>query len=499
MKSDFLEAVACRVFATASSLVAGLISLKLIGDHLVPEVYAGVLVAMQVMACLPLLDGGVRTVSNRRLLISTEGGARERLLRFGTVFYSRLTPVALGVAALLMGAYALTPAGRAVGEPMTYWLAVGAMGALTVFGGAQAALLVGLGRQTWYFLVSGAAAWVMVLVLWAGLRLGAGVWAFPLAGLTAWVAVLPLTVWLIRRRTPGFVWWRFQPDADYPALRKELKADAWACFRSQLATLLLFTLDVVLAGVVCGATKEAAIYGVLARLFGIVRSLAQAASEVAWPLVAHDAVGTQVLAGFVLRANAWVYGATLGGMVLTVGPFVGWWMGADWTPAPTVVGLLAARLLITGVSAPAAYYLIGQGDFLSLAKLVERELAVAVAVAVAAGLAWGVNGVAAGFLVATAAGTLLPILARYARSAQQPPGRLAGQLWWRALLGLVVSIAVATMLLPPAGGEARLVLVGAAAAAAGLGAGGVVAWARVTARVRRGLSSEHFQAMLRTF
>jgi len=306
------------------------------------------------------------------------------------------------------------------------------------------------------------------------------VWAFPLAALVVLAGGMPLTIWLIRRCVPDFRWWRYQAAADYPAQLQELKRDAWDCFRSQLATMLLFTADVVLAGLICGATKEAAIYGVLARLFGILRSLAQATAEVVWPMMARDAAGTQSLADFVLRANAWVYGATLGGMGLTLAPFIGWWMGAEWMPAPALIALLTARFLIAGVSAPAAYYLIGQGSFLSLAQLVERELVVAV-------------------LLATVAGTLGPILARYARSVARSPGSLAGELWWRALTGLAVSLGVAALLMPLAGRGVWLVLVGAVAAVAGLGMGSLVAWSRVKAPVEGGLSWPRFRAMLRVF
>ncbi|MBM3795915.1 MAG: hypothetical protein FJW31_18085 [Acidobacteria bacterium] len=473
--------------------------MKLIGHHLAPETYGAVLVAMQVTAFLPLLDGGVRTVSNRRMLALPEAAAKARLVRFGVVFYSRLAPVVLAVAIVLMGGYALTPAGRLVDSPPAFWLAVGVTGALTMLAGAQAALLVGLGQQTRYFLMNGAAAWLSVLGLWLALHLGAGVWAFPLAALVVLAVGMPLTIWLIRRSVPDFRWWRRQAEAGYPAQLQELKRDAWDCFRSQLATMLLFTGDVVLAGLICGATKEAAIYGVLARLFGILRSLSQATAEVVWPMMARDAAGMQSLADFVLRANAWVYGAAVGGMGLTLGPFMGWWMGPEWLPAPALVVLLTARFLITGVSAPAAYYLIGQGNFLSLAQLVERELVVAVLLAVAAGLAWGVKGVAAGFLLATVAGTLGPTLTRYARSVPQSPGSLAGELWWRALTGLAVSLGVAALLTPLAGRGAGLVLVGTAAAVAGLGMGGLVAWSRVTAPAEGGLSWPRFRAMLRVF
>jgi len=499
MTSYYFQAVSGRIFATASSLVCGLISLKLIGHHLAPETYGAVLVAMQVTAFLPLLDGGVRTVSNRRMLALPEAAAKARLVRFGVVFYSRLAPVVLAVAIVLMGGYALTPAGRLVDSPPAFWLAVGVTGALTMLAGAQAALLVGLGQQTRYFLMNGAAAWLSVLGLWLALHLGAGVWAFPLAALVVLAVGMPLTIWLIRRSVPDFRWWRRQAEAGYPAQLQELKRDAWDCFRSQLATMLLFTGDVVLAGLICGATKEAAIYGVLARLFGILRSLSQATAEVVWPMMARDAAGMQSLADFVLRANAWVYGAAVGGMGLTLGPFMGWWMGPEWLPAPALVVLLTARFLITGVSAPAAYYLIGQGNFLSLAQLVERELVVAVLLAVAAGLAWGVKGVAAGFLLATVAGTLGPTLTRYARSVPQSPGSLAGELWWRALTGLAVSLGVAALLTPLAGRGAGLVLVGTAAAVAGLGMGGLVAWSRVTAPAEGGLSWPRFRAMLRVF
>ncbi len=53
MSPDFYKAAGSRLFATVSSLIAGIISLKLYSRHLKPEVYGMVLVALSLsIICL---------------------------------------------------------------------------------------------------------------------------------------------------------------------------------------------------------------------------------------------------------------------------------------------------------------------------------------------------------------------------------------------------------------------------------------------------------------
>src|SRR5256886_6670122 len=56
--------------------------------------------------------------------------------------------------------------------------------------------------------------------------------------------------------------------------------------RTQAAITLLFTIDLVIVGTVCGA-YEAAVYGVLSRLFAVLRSVLQSLSEASWPIIAQ--------------------------------------------------------------------------------------------------------------------------------------------------------------------------------------------------------------------
>jgi O-antigen/teichoic acid export membrane protein len=242
----------------------------------------------------------------------------------------------------------------------------------------------------------------------------------------------------------------------------------------------LFTVDIIFVGMMSSA-REAAIYAVLSRLFGIVRGLLQTAAEAAWPVVAEQRETSGVLASFLLRANGWIYGAVMGAMALTLTPFLEWYMGKEWAPPSVLVYLLAARFLITGASSPAGYLLVGLGDFQAVARCVERELVVATLLAVPLGMKWGVLGVAWAFLLATACGTFLPILFVYAKAMKLPPVRLVLGVWWRVLVGLSVSMLVAVELLSFGGQGAQVAVIAAVATLVALAQGLVISGLRLRA------------------
>ena len=201
MSPAFFNAVAARGFATVVGLVAGALSLWLYQRYLTPETYGVVLVAAQLMAYLPLLDGGFRTTLNRRLL-AAEPGADELIL-FGQAVNTWLALLAAGVALVVMGAYAFTPTALLSGQPLSFFLLLGVVAAGVTAGNLQAGLLVGLHAQAELSVLGGVGALVNLGVLWAGLHAGAGVWAFPLGTLAMLVLVWPASLWLIRRRRPG--------------------------------------------------------------------------------------------------------------------------------------------------------------------------------------------------------------------------------------------------------------------------------------------------------
>ena len=63
------------------------------------------------------------------------------------------------------------------------------------------------------------------------------------------------------------------------------------------------------------------------------------------------------------------------------------------------------------------------------------------------GYFWGMVGVATGFLIATAAGTLGPVYVAYARTGEISFGHVFGTVWSRAAIGFLASYLTATLLL----------------------------------------------------
>ncbi len=479
MSPPFYRAVACRLFATASVLVCGLVSLKLYGKFLSPDIYGVVLVASQVISYLPFLDGGFRTTISRNLLAQPDPREQVRMIHFGQVFYSWLSLIIIVAALAAMLGYAQTANARDSGEPLNFFLTLGIVGALTVIGSAQMNLLVGLQAQASVFLLTGWSAWLTMGTLWIALHTGAGVWAFAWASFAGWCGTYPVTLSLLRKKVPGIRIFSFATGAEFWKSFHQTKAAAWACFRSQGSLALLFTVDLVIVGLVCTA-REAAIYGVLSRLYGIVRSFLQATCDVAWPLVAQQGTDSRSMTVRLWRINGWIFGSVSGALCLTAIPFFNWYLGAEWAPTGALVALVTARFVITGVCSPAAYFLFGLGQYHSIARHIERELAVAVLLAsflggrfvpkgVALGMNLGVNGIAAGFLFATVFGTLAPVILAYARAMQLPAGRLIAQVWWRTLVGLGTSLVAASVLLYWMGRGGGIVVVGLLAAAVAIG------------------------------
>jgi len=437
MSPAFYKAAGSRLFATVSSLIAGIISLKLYSRYLKPEVYGVVLVALQIINYLPLLDGGFRSTVNRRLLAQPDAVERKRLIRFCQVFYSFLAVSVLLSGAALMTGYAFTPAARASGESVFFFLTLGFAGALTVIASIQIALLVGLQAQGSLFLLTGLNSWTNLVAMWVCLNAGAGMWAFPLSLAAGLCVVYPTGLWLIRQRIPDVSFFSFRIDTEFRSNFRLLRRDAWSFFRSEVATILLYTIDVIAVGLVCGS-RDAAVYGVLVRLFSIIRSFLQTSGEAAWPIIAHKGLDGSRFSTPLLRINAWVYGSVIGAVCPTLIPFCRWFLGDDWVSSPEVLYLVAARYLVTGVATPASYFLFGLGEIHSITRCIQRELIAACITAFCLGMAFGMVGIVAGFLVATAFGTLYPLPVAFVRVSGHSTRNLLLQMWWRALTGLLL-------------------------------------------------------------
>jgi O-antigen/teichoic acid export membrane protein len=474
----FYKTVVCRVVSLVTALIAGCVSLKLFSHYLPVGVYGVVVVAQQILGYMPMVDGGFRTTTNREILALAAREDKLRMIRFAQTFYSHFTILFIPAALLLMVGYSLTPNVVHSGQPPLFFLSVGLAAAMSLLCWAQMELLIGLGQQARLFLMSALNSCILLGVLWISLYLGAGIWAFPLSSLGSACVCYPVALWLIRRQEPEIRFFCFRADAGFWSELRRLWPDAWSCNKQQVFILLLYSLDVVLVGVVCGSVSDAAVYAVVSRLISMARSLLQATGDAAWPIVAQKSGADHTFAAFYLRSNAWAFGAAIGAMALTLGPFINSYMSAQWAPPRILVVILMARQLVTGLSAPAGWLLLGAGAFKTIARYAFRELVGATILGVVLGRYFGMVGVAAGFLAATGLGTLFSLFYAYARSVKGSGGRMMWQAWWRGVLACAVSCSVAAALLPLAGNAWEVVAVGAAAALAGFGVGMVIGLVR---------------------
>jgi O-antigen/teichoic acid export membrane protein len=458
----FFKTVTCRVTSLVTAMLAGCVSLKLYSHYIPVEVYGVIVVALQILSYLPYVDGGFRTTTNREILANETREGKLRMIRFAQTFYSHFTLWLLPLALLLMAGYSLTPNVTHAGQPRLFFLAVGLVAAISLLAWAQVELLVGLGEQANFFLIMALNSCGILGTLWLCLYFGLGIWAFPFSTLGGICAYYPVTLWLIRRKEPAVQFFCFHAGAEFWSELRRLWPNAWSCIRQQVS-LLFLSMDVVLVGLICGSAKDAAIYAVTARLIGLIRSLLQATSEAAWPIVAQGKETDHAFAAFILRTNGWAIGSAVGAMALTLGPFLSLYMGAQWAPPRILVVLLTGRLMIVGLSSAASTLLMGAGDFKTIARYFLRELIVATVLGVLLGMKFGMIGVASGFLVATAFGEFFQMFYAYGRSVNASGGRFMWQAWWRGATGCAVSCSVAAILLPLAGNAWQIFAVGAGA------------------------------------
>jgi len=477
--SSFYKALAGRIAALAVGLVCGCLSLKLYGRYLPKEVYGVVVVALQVVGYLPFLDGGFRTTTNREILAERDAEKRYRLINFAQTFYSLFAVIIFPAALALMIGYSFTPTVSGSGEPRWFFAALALTGTISIVGWAQIGLLVGLEAQTSFYAMNAVSGLVGLGTLWLSLRNGLGIWAFPISTCAGLLICYPLALWLIRRKEPRIRFFQWKAGADFWSQFKHLGRDAWPCFRVEVGAAFLYTVDLVLVALICGS-KSAAIYGVVSRLIAMTRSFLQATGEVAWPLVAQKSGSSHALGTFLLRFNGWLIGSVVGAMALTLGPFLGYYMGPSWTPPRLLTLLLTGRLLVTGTCSAAPYLLMGLGQFALVARYMQRELLGAVVLGVSLGLIFGMTGIALGFLISTGFGTFASYFYAYGRAVNIPGGSLMWQAWWRAIIAYGVGITVSALLLPWSHSAWQTFGVGAVAATAAVTTGLVVCGVRLS-------------------
>src|SRR5688500_15068820 len=199
MTREFFWAAATRSLSIAASLISSLLALRLFSDYLKPEVYGVMLLGAQIMGYLPLIDGGFRTVTSRKLLENAADTDRKALLGFSQVFYSWFGVLLLAVSAAAMALFSVLPAAGTLENGTALLLAVGLSGAVSVYSASQTSLLIGLQRQSQAYVLTSIGSFAYLAALWWLFRMGAGVWAIPGATFGSALLVLPAAVWLLRK------------------------------------------------------------------------------------------------------------------------------------------------------------------------------------------------------------------------------------------------------------------------------------------------------------
>jgi O-antigen/teichoic acid export membrane protein len=439
-----------KIAATACSLFGNFVVLRLFSIYLTPAEFGLFVVASQALTYIPYMDGGVRTASNCRLLAEPNASERLHLVNFSKKFYSWFALAALAGICVVMLLYWLTPNVRASGEPLSFFLIFGATGAVLVSAGIQALLLIGLGAQNGYYWIQAVVTMANVLVLGLALKSGLRLWAFPLSNAAMALICWPASIYLVRSKVAGFRPFDFHLDAEFWRRLREIRHDAIASFWNQLAMLFLYSVEIVIVGM-STSPAEAAVYALLVRILIIIRSFVQSLGEISWPMLAQSKSDQNRLSHIVLRLTAWMYGSVAGAILVTLVPFLRWYMGPEWTGPNTLLLLLLIRFVIVGVHSPAGYYLQARSEFRVLAKYNWLELAAALGFS-ALLLPRGGAGIAAGFLFATVFATLFQILRVFARRTGFTLGSVLFAIWSRVIAGFAISALLGWLLILRASG-----------------------------------------------
>lgn len=429
-----------------SLLLTSFYSIWLYTAYLKPERYGVMALALTIMVYLPYLDFGFRTVINRAILASSEAEARFDLLQFGQTLYTLLGTVVLLGNLLLMTIYGLMPGVQAENLPISLFLLLALANALLAAANIQWGVFVGAQQQSRFFILQTLGAWASVNALAWGFARGWELWSIPVANLVSFVLTYPLSLRWIKHTFPKLKIFHWSMGPNFKEQFHKLKTEAWFCFRSQITTLVLYSADILIIGYFC-PKAEVAVYYVIIRLIGMVRSLLQTGGEVGWPFLAQrgGAQKEDALPWFGL--HGWIYGSVAGALVVVTIPFCRWYMGANWTLGPDLLWAVVLRFLIVGLGSSATYLMYATGEFRPISRCLEGELIGGLIFGTIGAYFAGTLGVAIGFLAATAGGTLVPVYVAYARRSSVPFWQIVGTVWSRAILGFAGSYITAALLL----------------------------------------------------
>jgi O-antigen/teichoic acid export membrane protein len=481
MNRLYAKAAAWRLFAAVSAMIGGIVGLRLTSQHLTPEVYGVIAVALQILAYLPLLDLGYRTVLNQRLLATPTDLERGELAAFSQSYLSRLALLLVVLGPVVLCVLSSTPRTKEVGLSFGFYAVMGGLGGLLAICQLQAGLLVGMGRQNQFAAVSGLGACAHLGALWFGYTRGWAEWAFVSAMLVNFSSSYIVSLLLIKRARPALVIWPIRLSLDYAGRRDALRHDAWQFFRGQVTVAVLFSVDLVLVGIVA-TPAVAARYAIASRLFAIGKGLIQIFGEAAWPIIAEKGHIEDRLKAGLIYATAVLYGSSAGAACVGIGPVMNWYLGEQWEVSGTIIWLLAARFAITGVASSLTYVLYGMGRFEVVRRILDRELILAIVLAALMGPFFGAQGIAVVFLVSTGAGTVYVIFRAYAKETGDVAERVWWRCWWRMSLSFVVSVVVGHWTMDWFRHGWQTLLGGALAGGAGLSVCGATWWALTRCR-----------------
>ncbi len=482
LRSIFIKTVFWRILGAGSWVLVSLLTLRLFRAYLSKDHYGLLSVALMILGCLPVFDGGFRAAINRKLLASATDVERRSWLRFGLRLYSRLGVLILVVGVIFMLLYSLTPNAAGLRLPLLFYVSLGSSAALVVMSYAHLQQLTGLGLQRQGFIIQTAMAWVTFLVLWLALKWGAGTWSFVFSTVIPQLLAIAASVHRIRDFCPqgsrilDFAW----THEDRSCLQ-EVKVQSAGLLRMQIWTLLLYSGDVIMVGWIWTGSQVAH-YVLAANLFAKLKSLLQSADEAVWPLLAAKSGNGEMISDAIRRLNGWIYGSAMAAAAICIPAFVVEYQGADWSAGRWLFVLFALRYLIVGLASQPAWWLYGKGHIDVLARYTGRELLVALLFSIPLGRWLGPVGIAWAFVAATVAGALFPIPLEYAVRSDRKSKRVLAESWLRAgLAGLLAGI-VAWLLLKSAPTWPLVIL--AAVVAAGLPLAVVVTIAILRSRKR---------------
>lgn len=446
MTSPLFRAFVSRLFVSACTILAAFISLKLYSKFLSKEIYGVIFVSTQIIGYLPLTGAGFVNVLNQRVLTAPDHAEAVRISWFTQFLQNCIFLIAIAVALVLMAGYVQAPLVQHSGLPVSLFLWIGVVGALTFYINGQFSFLVGLGEQTKCYLLGGALQILTTVFLFLAFAEGLGVWAFPISsGLAALLLFVPLRIFL-RARIEGLPLFVIKPPPGAGERFRKVWRPALDSLMTQGWSMLTFSLDGILVGLMVGA-GPAAVYGVISRITGISRHVLQALGETAWPQLARHSHPEQKAAFMrkVDRLSAWNVGAWFGAVYPTIAPFLAWFLKADWVAGNLLIALILLRHAIISLQGPHVFGIVSLGLFRENAILARREVILSVIPAVILCHFWGTIGIAVGYLIGSCSVSGWAVTRLYFTAQKLPWLREWWSVCWRALVGAVLSCSLATI------------------------------------------------------